>query len=205
MLRNGMADMDHTESEGGKAAVRAILIDRLDAAGMVRPKNRTVEQHRDWTQRIVDRLAYMAPENLHVLADALLAKGEGPLRREWPAEATVIAFAEGLQARPWQEAAIVSSWFRSIEGPRALAGGFEVELLGWLRRCPRPPLAFEVAKLREAAADNRRREERVRERIAGQVESEDDRRWLEARLRDRAHARQLIDAGERGRQEKGAA
>jgi hypothetical protein len=121
----------------GRRAVREVLVTRLDGAGMMRRKGVTEAEHREWVGRLVDRLAYMSRANLAVLADHLLVLGEGKLRAEWPREVTILGWAEGLQARPIEDAPIVQSWLRSVEGPVAVAGGFEVELLRFLRKARR--------------------------------------------------------------------
>ncbi|NBE05944.1 hypothetical protein GU920_00175 [Rhodobacter sp. CCP-1] len=185
--------------------MRELLIDRLDRAGMIRRKGMTEAEHRDWLGKMVDRLAYMSRANLAVLAESLLAMGGGRGRNEWPSEVAILTFAEGLQKRPAHDLPLVQSWLRSIEGPAALAGGFEVELLRYLRKCRRPPMAMDMARIRAEAADNRRWVAMAEDRVARGVERPEDRGFLEAYTRDRDFARGLIAAGQERRDEKGAA
>lgn len=189
----------------GRRAVREVLVARLEGAGMARRKGVTEAEHRDWLARLVDRLAYMTRANLSVLADHLLVMGEGKLRHEWPREVTILGWAEGLQPRPIEEAPIVQSWLRSVEGPVAVAGGFEVELLRFLRKARRPPLAYHLDKIRQEAADNARWFTMAQERIGTTVERQGDRAFCEAYRRDRDFARGLVAAGVDHRAAKEAA
>lgn len=188
----------------GRAAVRARLVDVLDRAGMVRHRDKTVEAHREWIARLCDRLAYLSPQNLDVLAAEMVTRGQGRGRNEWPSEVLILTWARALQAPPFNEWPIVRSWLHSIEGPVAEAGGYLVELVQWLRRHGRPPTDYDMRQIRDKAVENARQAERVRERIAQGAPWPEDGPWMERRLRDEAYARQIVAAGVEHRATKGA-
>ncbi len=185
----------------GRAMVRAGLIDRLCDAGLQRPLKVRAGGFAVMCEALVARLAYLSPENLETLADVILthaAAQPGTVKR-WPAEVLVVAWAGALQRRPFEQSRIASSWLRSIEGPQAEAAGYLPELYRWLRRHGRPPLPGDLRGLRETAAENARRADLVRGRIARDVAQPEDRDWLAAWLRDAQEARDFVAAGMAGR------
>lgn len=181
----------------GRDAVRTLLIDRLTEAGLQRPRGVSAAAHDGLMRRLVDQLCYMTSGNLETLAETLIDAAQDG---RWPSEVVVRNFARGLQDVPTEEKRIVRSWFASVEGPQAIIGGYEVELLRFLLQHGRPPLAGDMRELRERSADNARRCELIRGRIERETVTDDDRRWLAAYEADRRRAHALIDAG-RNRQE----
>src|SRR5688572_27665797 len=97
-----------------RTAVRRLLLDRLDAAGMVRPRAMAAEAFGQMRERLVERLAYLSAPSLDSLAEVLIRLGEGPLKNVWPAEATVRNFAAALEEAPPVEREIVRSWLASV-------------------------------------------------------------------------------------------
>ena len=85
-----------------------------------------------------------------------------------------------------------------------MAGGFEVELFRHLRRTGRPPLAYDMHKIREDATEANRQIELVGGRIARDVATTEDRAWLEAYQRDRRTVLQIVKAGKAKRAGQGA-
>jgi hypothetical protein len=153
--------------------------------------------------RLVDHLAYMSAENLATLAEVLMSAAQGPLRNVWPAEVTVRNLAHNLQAPPLRQRRIVTSWLASVEGPRALAGGYLVDLYRWLRdaRVERPPLVMDMRVIREEAVQNMRWSGLVRDRIDRLVASPEDLAWIAEWRRDDQIARQIVAEGQRRRTE----
>ena len=183
----------------GRRAVRLLLVERAEAAGMVRRKGVSAEAHAALLDRLCDHLSYMTPENLRTLAELVIEAGNGPARSWWPAEVTVRGLAHGLQARPITQHRIVTSWLASVEGPVAEAGGWLVELYRFLLRHRRPPMTMDQRQMREEAAENNRRMGLVQDRIERNAATDEDRGWLERYLRDQALAREIVDRGRQGR------
>ena len=168
-------------------------MDRLTDAGLQRPRGVSVAAHDGLMRRLVEHLAYMTPGNLETLAETLIdAAADG----RWPSEVVIRNFAKGLQDAPAEERRIVRSWFASVEGPRAIMGGYEVELLRFLLQRGRPPLPGDMRELRERAAENARRVELVRGRIDRQTVTDDDQAWMDRYEADRRRAYALIEAGQ---------
>lgn len=190
--------------QGGRARVRALLIGPLADAGLVRPRGVTLAEHEAALTRLADRLAYMAPESLHSLREVLVALGEGPLRNIWPSFATVWGHATRIEMPPDDERHIMVSWLRSREGPVARAGGYLVELHGWLRRHPYPPNSFVMGQIRAEAADNHRTRDRLVQRVAEGLATGSERDWLDQYLRRTAYCEALVAAGERARADAAA-
>lgn len=190
--------MDDAESElTGKAAVQALLIDRLDAAGLARPKRIAREAWDAGRRHLCERLAYMVPENLRTLAEALIDTAPGS---EWPSEMVVMNLARGIQAPPPAQSRALTSWLASVEGPRAVAGGYLVDLYRFIRQRLRPPSQFEMREISDRARDHARRGQIIREKITAGVVTDDERQWLDAWLRDEALALALVDEGNRKRE-----
>lgn len=195
-----MQDSETTESATcGKAAVRELLIDRLNDAGLRRSRGVTREALEKVQARLAEGLAYMTPENLQTLAEVVMDNCDG----EWPAEVVIRSWARALQAPPEAEKRIVTSWLASVEGPQAEAGGYLVELYGFLRLHGRPPLAYDMSQIRARAGDNARRRMMIRDRIERDAANDEDHRWLTRYEADLRAARAVVAAGA-GRREAGA-
>jgi hypothetical protein len=196
--------MEGEEAKAGRAQVRDLLVNRVDAAGLVRRRGVSEAVHAALIDRLCDHLSYMSADNLRTLAELVIEAGDGPARTWWPAEVTVRGLAGALQARPLAQHRIVASWLASVEGPVADAGGWLVELYRFLARHRRPPLAMDQRQLREEAAANNRRLGIVQDRIERGAAQDDDRAWLARYLQDGREARAIVDAGRATRAVKGA-
>jgi len=179
----------------GRAAVRRLFVARLAEAGMRRARGASVADHDALMERLVDHLAYMRPECLSVLADAVIGAGGGARRDECPSEVTIRNWAEGLQAKPWEERPIVRSWLASVEGPRAEAGGYLVQLMRHLRKRPVPPTPYDIRQIHAQAGEDQRTIGLIRGRIERGTATDTDRAELRAYLNDEALARDIVDAG----------
>lgn len=186
-----MVETDHTQRQ----AVRVRLFDRLDEAGLARPRRLTAEAFDRQKVRLLDRLDHMSGENLDTLAELVIDAADGK-RPEWPSEKVILFLANSLQPRPFEQLRIVTSWLASIEGPTALAGGWLVELYRFLRRTGRPPSNFDEGNIRAEAAENRRKLVMISERRSRGAASASDLDWAEAWERDRAAAEAIVTRGE---------
>lgn len=189
----------------GKAQVRRILIARLDEAGLRRGHGVTQDAHAARVDRIVDRLAYMTPENLQTLAELVLTQAQGSDRDTWPPEVAVVAWGRALQLPPLRDDRIVSSWLASVEGPIARAGGWHVQLYRFLRARRLPPQGHDKQVLQASAYDDARRLRVYQERIEKQTATPDERTWVAAFLSDARAADAIIDQGDAARAAKRAA
>jgi hypothetical protein len=159
-------------SEGSKEDVQESRRDRVRRVlfrplGFRRPASMTAEDHAAQLDSLADELGYMAEEKLDVLRQMLQSKGQGKDRNVWPDRATVRGFAELVQPRPLAELPGLVRWFRSVEGPRAIAEGTLVETWAYFERHKAPPVSVGArARVIEEAQVNKRRLQVVDERIA---------------------------------------
>ncbi|WP_422074124.1 hypothetical protein [Tranquillimonas rosea] len=188
--------MDSEERKAGRDRVRSCLFDLLDQAGLVRKRGVSAEAHDQARKRLIDHLAYMDEANLLTLAEVVMDHADGPQQNVMPAEVTIRNLAHGLQAPPFAEKRIVSSWLASVEGPIAEASGHLVELYRFLRANGRPPMAFDLTQIKERAGNNQRQRQLVGDRIERAAASAADREWLEAYLQDERAARALVAQGQ---------
>lgn len=197
------ADVQGQDDKGdsGRAAVRRLLIERVETAGLVRAKGVAADAHKAMLGALAERLAYLSADNLAVLAEVVIDNAGGPQRNAWPSEVMVRQWAHALQAPPPREHKILS-WLASIKGPEAEAAGYLVELYRFLVRHGRPPLAYDLRQMGEEAAANNRRGVMVRDKIARDAATPEDRGWLAAYLRDQTEARRLLDEGRARREAK---
>lgn len=196
-----MTDQKPNEIEAGRAQVRELLIRRLQDAGLTRAKGQGEPALMRSLDNMMDRLAYMTPDNLRTLADVVidLAQRPGGGSGVWPSEVAMYQLASGLQVRPFRMSRVVWSWLGSVEGPVAEAGGYLVELFRFLRRFQRPPLPGDMREIRDRAAENNRQRGLIADRVKRDVIRPDDQAWMEAYLSDEREARGYVDQGHAGR------
>ena len=175
--------------------VMRLLWGRLDDAAMRRPKGQDVRKNGDMRARLTRRLAYLTDDNLRTLAEVLIEQGGGLQHDVLPGEAVILGFARGLQREPVTQRRIVTSWLASVEGPGAVAAGYEVALMRWLRTHGRPPLAYDMQQIKSTGVEQRRMVEVIEGRIARDQVTDPDRDWLTAYLADRAEVRRIVDEG----------
>ncbi|MGO4854906.1 hypothetical protein [Phaeovulum sp. W22_SRMD_FR3] len=186
-----------------RARVKALLVERLRLAGLRRPSRFSVADQDAVALRLGERLGYMTAENLKTLAETLINNsGDGI----WPSERVVMIFAHSLQEPPLTEHRIIGSWLASVEGPKAEAGGYLVELYRYLARAGRPPMPVDARQIRTDAAANARQVMLIRDRIGRDAAGAEDRAWLEHYLADQQAARAIVAAGaEKRAEDKGQA
>lgn len=197
--------MSDQTSMSGKDAVRVRLIQRLEAAGLKRPKScKTDEIFERAKRRLVDFLAYLSPASLEALADQLLSYPTGKGRDLWLPELTIRQMAEALERRPPEEAPIVTSWLASVEGPRALAAGYAVEMLRYLRKKRSPLMPYEHRLIAEEAHRAKRMMQLISERQRDGIDREEDKQWLAEYAADLRLVEALVVRGEQVRMTKQA-
>lgn len=194
------SDVQNDVQQDGKSVVREKLIARLDQAGLARKKGTSLADHDATMKRLVDHLAYMAPETVEVLAETLIDAQASIKSTVWPAEVLVRSWAHALQPAPVEQPKIISSWLASIEGPQAELGGYLVELYRFLRRHRRPVLPGDKRQILAEAEDNARRMEIVRGRIERGTAGNEDRQWHSRYMSDRAAAQAVVDGGRQRRE-----
>lgn len=190
--------------EPRRAAVRRLVLQRLDAAGMRRPRTLDEAGFAEMRRRLVAHLDYLPDAALVTLADLLIRMAGGRDHNLWPDEATVRGRAEALLPAPVERAPIITSWLRSVEGPRAREGGYLTELYRALLRSPQPPGAYGTARIVAEAEENRRWRAHLRDRAAEGSASAADHAWLAAYAADEARALQLVDDGAAARAARAA-
>lgn len=188
-------DQDAEQVRAGRHAVRTLFWDRLDEAGVVRPKGLTVDQYNALRDRMADRLSYMAAPNLTTLAQLMIDAAQGPWRNRCPEEVVIWNQAKALQQPPLREHPIYTSWVRSIEGPPALAGGYLVELAQFVAKTFRAPFEYELASIKEAADANARRLHLTEGRAERGTAPRDDLQWAAWYVRERDRLSQVVADG----------
>lgn len=181
--------------------VREVLVNRLATAGLRPRKGVSAASHAKMMDHLVQWLAYMAPDNVVTLAESILthAAKSGPDMGLWPTELLIRNWAEAMQPKPFRLHRIVASWLRSRRGPEAVAGGYIVHLLRWLKRHRRPVGTYDLTAIKEEAADDQRRIAVIRARIDAGRAATGDHDEMAAWQRDWAEAMQYVDEGNAGR------
>jgi len=191
-----MTDGHDDSATEGKAAVRQHFVQRLQDAGVERPKGMSAAGYDAMMGGLVEWLSYMRLENLKTLAEQMLdaavdAKGK------CPSEVVIRQAAKNLQKPPPFESRIYTSWLHSIEGPPALAGGYLVELFQFLRnrKTNLAPAEFEMREVRAKAEWWRREREMIRGRTERGTDTPEDRRLMSEWLADEQIALEIVQAG----------
>lgn len=193
-----------TVNLSGRAQVRALFLQPLVQAGLRRAPGVTVADHDAFLARLADRLAYCDAGALATLAEVTLRLAEGKLHNQWPSFATIWNTCQRVsrQPPPDEQLHIMTTWLRSRGGPVALAGGYLVELHGFLRRTGRPPGEYELAKIKEQGAENARTRDRLADKRARGMASPAEVGWLEQYLDQTAYCQGLVAGGERARADR---
>lgn len=186
----------------GQRAVKLLLIERLEAAGYVRPPRMTVEVFDAAKRHLAERLAWMSADGLQTLAQIII--DTSPFKRDWPMESWILLNARRIETEPVTENRTLTSWLASIEGPKAVARGDLVEVFRFVRDKRRPPTALDMRDIAEKARDRLRRVAVVNDKIRHGVCPDEDRKWLQSVLDDEQAALALVDMGNRRREGQAA-
>lgn len=183
---------DEGKPETGKAAVRLHLIERLEAAGFVKPGRVGKEAFEAGKKYLAERLAYMSVGNLQMLAETII---DGASSREWPTETLLMQMARRIEAPPPMQCRAMT-WLESKEGPMAVLRGDLVEIFRFIRAKLRPPYGWEMPKLAEQARENARRLVIISEWERSEAGArQEERAWRDAYLADQVAALALVDKG----------
>ncbi len=191
-------ERDVQQVESGRARVRRVLIDPLEAGGMVRKRGVSVADHEKAMEKLADKLSYMTEDGLKGLAMYLIRMaGE---RNVWPQLNIVLRCAWSMEPPPPRDNDFLMSLMRSRAGEAALSGGYAAELFTEARRLGPPPSKYMRLTLQEKARASRDRKRLIEDRIRRDVATREDREWLERYLRVSAEAEALIREGIEKRQ-----
>lgn len=199
------ADAGEAPETPRRTAVRRRFLDRLDEAGMTRPRALAAEAFGRMRERLVDHLAYLDDAGLDALAETVIGLGGGKARTEWPAEATIRNFAQAWRPAPPRDDRIVASWLRSPKGAEARDGGWLVELYRWLGQSRIPPNDYVTGRLRDEAEENRRRRAVARAEAAAGTAGPGELDWLSAYAAAESDALEIVHRGEAARRETAGA
>lgn len=195
-MGDAMTETQGQAAEGraveGKAAVRLYLIDRLEAAGLVRTGKQSKEAFEAGKAALAERLGYMSGDGLRLLAETIIESWPG---RDWPTEKFFLQAARNIEKPPSTDNRALS-WLGSIEGPKAVMRGDLVEVYRFICANRRPPYAWEGQGIAEEARANARQLVIIAEMEAGQAGARPDQRlWRDRYLADRAEAMALVEQG----------
>lgn len=170
------------DQETGRGRIRRLLFDPLEGDGFRKSAKVSADRHKDAMARLADDICYLSDDGVERLRLMLRTKGEGKSRDVWPSVATILGWAELIEARPLRELPRLLSWFASIEGPRAAREGVLVESYLFFRDRKRPPIqpggSYPMIIV-DRARENQSRLRRCKERVANGRATADDRSFVE--------------------------
>jgi hypothetical protein len=178
----------------GRVRVRTLLIDPLEAGGMVRPVRVTVEDHKAFLTKIADEFGYMSDMGLKGLAAYLIRlAGE---KRVWPKLNAIRSQAWAMEPAPAKFNDYAMSVLMSRLGHEALAGDWHAELLLDMRKMkPVPQGDWVKGQLAQRAKKNQHKLKVIADREARGVSLVDDAAWQAAYLRGQDEAKRIIQMG----------
>lgn len=181
----GEEAMSDDDAQDGQRArrdrVRRVLIEPLLDMGLRKRKGLTAEDQAAFLDRIERRLAYLGEGHLATLVEVVARNCEGPHRNLWPAEASIVAWASGLEPPPDEDSRLVRSYLGSAAGLRAWSEGPAVAmaLRWWLREYGRPPRDCDWDAIRAKAVSLAGTRQRFEERRVEGTLTPDEAAWLE--------------------------
>jgi len=160
--------------------VAEMLIEPLEAEGMVRQRGVKVEDHEKWLENLKSRLAYLEPVNLRAVRHSIARAAGGKRRNRWPAILSITNWAHDLQRPPDNDNRMVTSYMASAAGQMAWDRGpeYAVALRMHLRRVRMVPNAYTWQKINANAEEMARRAEYIEDATARAVETEAEKQWL---------------------------
>lgn len=186
--------MDGGEQLTGRARVRALLIEPLEAGGMRKSPRVTVDEHKVMLAKMADKVGYLSDLQLAALGEYLIKQaGEAQV---WPKLNIILQAAWSLAPEPNDQSAYVQSVLESRLGEQALDEGWHAELLKAMRlKRPVPRGEYMLREMRDKRARNEGHLNTARDRVRRGVASRDDRAFIEAYQRGRETARAMIEQG----------
>ncbi len=195
--------MDSANQAAGEKRVMALLVDKLDALGFMKPSTMKVDQFDAMRAELCAKLAYMSEVNIEALAEVAAGMGTGKARDRWPIAQKVLDRAVEIQAPPDDASPLIRSVFAHDLGRSAIEQGWAPELLRHVRRIRLFPKDYAVNQVMGEARDNVRRLRGLDQRLAGGGElSPEEMQWRDRRLAALQKCRDIAALGER---ERGAA
>lgn len=192
-MTEGCGEVAEVRAVEGKKAVRLYLIERLEAAGLVRTSKQSKEAFDAGKAALAARLAYMTADGLQLLADTIIESWTG---RDWPTEKFFIQAARNIEPPPVTDNRALATYLVSAEGPKAVLRGDLVEIYRFCRDKRRPPHSWEMQAVAEDARANARQLVIVAEMEATEAGARpDQRQWRDRYLLDRAEAMALVEQG----------
>lgn len=175
----------------GRARVRAVLLDPIDAAGAKRHGRATLAEHHAMKERLADTFAHMPDTALEGLRDLIFRHLGGKDGLQWPPEAWLRKSALRLCPKPPRANPYVKTLMASAMGQRAIENGYGAELLSLAIKLGPPPSKYDLAKLARQAQDARREAERIQRLSQDGRALPDDLDWLDSYQRAQILAREL--------------
>lgn len=194
--------MGSEKQEAGRDQVRAILLEPLEALGLARPTDLNAASFKKMPNALAKNLAYMGAGALDTLRITVEANLCGSNKNHWPSPAMIYKWARDLEPEPKGETDLVVSYLRSRAGPRALQGGYIVELRTDLARFRRPPSVAALEGIQARAQKNARRRTIISENVAVGRASADDLSWVAAYWEIHEGCAKIVNEGEDARAEK---
>lgn len=185
--------MDQAELEKGKRRVREILIEPLNAMGMVKKSSVPVAAHAAALEQLESLAAYLPAEDLEVLRGEVMLRAGGKDHDQWPPVINIMKLARAILEPPKSDSQMVASVIGSSMGKRAARNGWLVELYRFMKREGRVPQnEYEQRQLLKISEDNRRKVINARAaRDAGRAVS-DDLQFLSRYEQDKERAETLL-------------
>lgn len=187
--------MHGEELKQAKARVDVLIVDPLELEGMARKRGVSIADHERYLEELRNRLAYMAPNNLHVMRGVIRANALGVARNNWPGMVSIKNWAHALQDRPEADSRLVLSYMASAAGRAAWERMPEeaVSLRRYLKKVGRPPTTdYEWKVIRDRASGWRHDLERIRDAECRSELDESDRNYLESFRKMRARVEKLV-------------
>jgi len=184
-----------TTAETKRDRVRRLFINPMIEHGWRKPGNVKQDAHDAMLVKLADGLAYLTDHSFGRLRECMNTKGTGPRMNNWPTFATIMTFAQVAQPRPIDELPNLLSWFRSAAGAQAeLEGRLVEEYDFWCKHMVPPWKPIHAKMIADAAVDNRRRIDLIKDRLGrGVVLDRGDREWMERYHARLAHVRGLLE------------
>lgn len=205
-----MTGEDNPKEPTGAKAVRAYLIEPLEADGLVRKRGVSLEDHKAFLSKVAEKLAYCERETLERMRPILMGLAGGPAANVWPCYATVRNLAHTFQAPPDDSDKTLHGWLHSRAGMAARRNGTLLATRWFIKKFRKPPVVDgKVSTFMLGQIAERQREldldlDHIRERIAAGEATERERAWLEEQESILAGLDAIVDAGIRHRAEKAA-
>lgn len=189
--------MDSKSQAEGERRVKEILFDQLHAIGLAKPSTVTNGQFAEMKKLVCAKLAYMTPENLAALSEAIQNDDAVIDRGRVPIGAKIVKLANKIQEPTADGSPLMRAVFADQVGKAALAEGWAPELLSYLRRERRWPTGYVINfELKKLGDEKLRRLTKIEEALANGFEpSGEDLRFRQLRLAAIGKCEELSNLG----------